>query len=125
MEYLNSLEARQDAVTREELRALLLLLAPFAPYIRRICGSMQRPKRSVHSQPWPAYDEAALRRETVTIVVLVNGRVRGQLEMPPEADEEAVAAAALASDRVSSAIGEATIRRRVYVPGRLLNIVVG
>ncbi|HEV8193852.1 MAG TPA: class I tRNA ligase family protein, partial [Ktedonobacterales bacterium] len=126
MEYLNSLEARPDAGTREELRALLLLLAPFAPYIaeelwERVSGSDE----SIHRQSWPTYDEAGLRRETVTIVVQVNGKVRGQLEMPREADESGVTAAALASERVRSAVGNATIRRTVYVPGRLINFVVG
>jgi leucyl-tRNA synthetase len=126
MEYLNSLEAHQDAVTREELRTLLVLLAPFAPYIteelwQRIAG----PGASVHRQSWPAYDEAALRRATVTVVVQVNGKVRGQLELPREADEAEVTAAALATERVRSAFGDAPIRRTVYVPGRLINIVVG
>jgi len=126
MEYLNSLEARQEPVTREELRALLVLLAPFAPYIteelwQRMGGSGE----SIHRQPWPAYDEAALRRDTVTIVVQVNGKVRGQVDLPPESGEEAVIAAALASERVRAAIGDAAVRRTVYVPGRLINIVVG
>ena len=108
------------------MRTLLLLLAPFAPYIAdELWQHVGSPKQSIHHQAWPVYDEAALRRATDTIVVQVNGKVRGQVEMSPEADEEAVAVAALASDRIRSAIGGAMIRRRVYVPGRLLNIVVG
>ena len=89
MEYLNGLEARQDARhARGDARA-----AGCCWHRSRRTSPMswwqhvnQDPNSSVHSQPWPAYDEAALRRETVTIVVQVNGKVRGQVEMPPEVE---------------------------------------
>lgn len=124
MEYLNGLEA-QATPTREELRALLTLLAPFAPFITEELWQRIGGQGSVHAQPWPEADPEALRTATMTLVVQVNGRVRDHIEAAAEASEEEIRGAALAAERARRAIGEAAVRRVLYVKGRLVNIVTG
>jgi leucyl-tRNA synthetase len=126
MEYVNGLEARKQP-SREELRALLKLLAPYAPFIteelwERIEGAGVA---SIHTQPWPKFDPSALVSETVTLVVQVNGRLRDRVTVASDATEEQIRAAAEAAPNARRAVGEASVRQVVIVPGRLVNIVTG
>jgi leucyl-tRNA synthetase len=122
MEYINALEG-QSSVSREELRTLLVLLAPFAPYIAEEMWERLGETGSVHQQPWPAYDEAALRREMMTLVAQVDGRLRDRIELPSDASAEEVRATVLASAKVQRAISGRVVRDVIYVPGRLANVV--
>jgi leucyl-tRNA synthetase len=131
MEYMNALDA-QPSVTREELRTLLVLLAPFAPYITEELWERMGEEGSVHAQPWPAFDPAALRRDVVTLVVQVDGRVRDRIAMPAEAGAAEARAAALSSTKVRQAMAGRALHDVVYVPGeqgakgtRLANVVTG
>ncbi len=126
MEYVNGLEARKQP-SREELRALVKLLAPYAPFIteelwERIEGASVA---SIHTQPWPSFDPNALVSETVTMVVQVNGRLRDRITVATNATDEQVRAAAAAAPNVRRAVGAASVRQVVIVPGRLVNIVTG
>jgi leucyl-tRNA synthetase len=126
MEYVNRLEARKQP-SREELRALLKLLAPYAPFIteelwERVEGAGAA---SIHTQPWPKFDPGALVSETVTLVVQVNGRLRDRVTVASDATEEQIRAAAGAAPNARRAVGEAAVRQVVIVPGRLVNIVTG
>ena len=124
MEYLNGLEARQQP-TREELRTLLKLLAPYAPFItEELWERLEGPNAaSIHVQPWPAFDAEALRTETVTLVAQVNGRLRDRITVAADASEAEIREAALAAPNSRRAIGEKAVRQAVIVPGRLVNIV--
>ncbi|HLZ24068.1 MAG TPA: class I tRNA ligase family protein [Ktedonobacterales bacterium] len=122
MKYLNALED-QPSITRDEVRAFVTMLAPFAPCIadelwERVGGS-----RSVHVQRWPVADLVAARGARVTVVVQVNGKVRDRIEVAADASEEEVKAAAVASDNVNRYISGSAVRQMIYVPGRLVNIV--
>jgi leucyl-tRNA synthetase len=124
MEYLNGLEARK-ATKREELRALLKLLAPYAPFItEELWEHMEGPGvASIHTQPWPDFDPEALRSETLTLVVQVNGRLRDRITVDSDASEAQIRAAAAAAPNAKRAIGGDPVRQVVVVPGRLVNIV--
>jgi leucyl-tRNA synthetase len=122
MEYVNTLED-QPATSRAELRALLVLLAPFAPFIAEELWHRMGEPGSVHRQPWPTYDEAALRRELITLVVQVDGRVRDRIEIAVDTSAEAARAEVLASEKVQRAIGARIVRDVIFVPGRLANVV--
>jgi len=122
MEYTNALTDKR-VVSRVEVRALLVLLAPFAPYVAEELWERLGEPYSVHRQPWPAYDLAALRRETITLVIQVDGRVRDRVELPADATAEEARAVALASEKARRAVGERRVRDVVYVPGRLANVV--
>jgi leucyl-tRNA synthetase len=133
MEYVNTLYSLKDAVTGQEgadaamaeaIDFLLLMLAPFAPHIAEELWHAVGHGESVHSQPWPKYDPAALEVRSVEIAVQVNGKVRDRISVPVDVTEDAALDAAMASPRVSAAIGAASVKKTILVPGKLLNIVV-
>ncbi|HYU15464.1 MAG TPA: hypothetical protein VEL05_05315, partial [Candidatus Acidoferrum sp.] len=74
-------------------------------------------------EPWPAYDERALAVDTITIAVQVNGKTRGTIEVPTEVSDRAAIAAAKADPKIARHLEGKTIRREIYVPGRLVNLV--
>jgi leucyl-tRNA synthetase len=73
--------------------------------------------------PWPEVDEAALTRDSIELVVQVNGKVRAKMSLPADADREAAEAAALAQDNVQRFLEGVTVRKVIVVPGKLVNIV--
>ena len=131
MEYVNTLykikaddgfaagEAWLDALTR-----LLQLVAPFAPHAADELWTQMNHKGSVHVSAWPKWDDALLVQDTVTIAVQINGKVRTEITVPASADEAAVKVAAFAEKRVIEYVGDSEPKRVIYVPGRLINIVV-
>ena len=106
------------------VETLILLTAPFAPHVAEELWERRGKPYSVHLQAWPTFNESLAEAETVEIAVQVNGRVRDRLTLPAGAGEEEALALALASERVRNHVGEGTPRRVVYVPGKLLNVVV-
>ncbi|MGH2536406.1 MAG: leucine--tRNA ligase [Candidatus Promineifilaceae bacterium] len=108
----------------EAIEALLLLLAPLAPHISEELWQRRGRPYSIHRQPWPAWDEAIAREETITLVVQVNGKVRERIEVPADASEEALQEAALNSQRVREWLDGRRPRKVVVVPRKLINLVV-
>lgn len=126
MEWLNYLSAKTKA-SKEEYKNLLLLLAPFAPHITEELWSFDfaqdKDKWSIHQQSWPKFEEKYLVVGEVTIVVQVNGKVRENFKMTKGVSENEVAEIAKSSQKVKKFLtGE--IVRTVFIPDRLLNIVV-
>jgi leucyl-tRNA synthetase len=78
---------------------------------------------SIHHAAWPPFDEEALRQEFMTIVVQVNGRVRDQLEVSSDASEEEIRQRALAAEKVQRFVAGQAVRKVIYVPGKLVNVV--
>jgi leucyl-tRNA synthetase len=109
----------------EAIEALLLMLAPLAPHITEELWERTRRPYSVHKQSWPEWDEELAREAETTLVVQVNGRVRERLQVAAGIDEARAKELALASETVKKHIEGAEIRRVIYVPGKLLNIVAG
>ncbi len=131
MELTNSLaRLRDEGAVHEEswhgaLRLFALMLAPICPHIAEELWERLGQPYSVHEQAWPAVDDSLTARETVELVVQVNGRLRDRLQVAPDADEAEVRALAEASERVAAALGGKEPRRVIYVPGRLMNLVAG
>ena len=113
-----------EATWARSVETLILLTAPLAPHIAEELWERRGKPYSVHQQAWPEFDESLVVEETVEIVVQVNGRVRDRLTLPAGAGEEDALAAALASERVQGWVEGKEPRRVIYVPGKLLNIVV-
>jgi leucyl-tRNA synthetase len=116
-------DADSTAAFVEGLRTVLFLLAPFAPHIteelwQQIGGSV-----SIHLQPWPEYDEAALSQELMTIVIQVNGKWRGIVQAPPGTRENDVFELAKKLEPVVAQLKDKTVRKLVFVKGKLLNVV--
>ncbi len=107
----------------EALHVLLLLLAPFAPHIAEELWERTGHSGSIHAEPWPAYDEAALYRALLQIVIQVNGKYRGVIVAPPGFDEQAAFEMAKQVETVAAQLKGKTVRKLIYVKDKLLNIV--
>ena len=122
MEYTRTLE-NAETTTRAEAQTLLQLLAPFAPYVTEELWERIGGAGSIHAQPWPEFDSAALAQATLEILVQVDGRLRDHVRIPSDGDEATARDTALASEKVQRAMAGSPAIGVKYVPGRLINIV--
>ncbi|MFZ2488808.1 MAG: leucine--tRNA ligase [Anaerolineae bacterium] len=109
----------------EAVDSLLLMLAPIAPHISEELWQRRHPGASVHVQHWPAWDADLAKEDAVTLVVQVNGKVRGKIEAPAGVDEATARELALADVNVQRHIEGKTVRKVIFAGGTLVNIVVG
>jgi leucyl-tRNA synthetase len=128
-EFANAIEAATGAPPasrREACEALVRLMAPATPHLAEELWALLRPSETalVAELAWLDPEPELLKAATLTIAVQVLGRLRGTIEVAAEADEATVFAAALAEENVARAIGGQPIRKRIYVPGRIVNFVV-
>jgi leucyl-tRNA synthetase len=131
MELVNSIssfEAKKNPscapVLKEAVESVVLLLAPFVPHIAEELWEGLGHGGGIESASWPVYDAEAVVEDELTIVVQVNGKLRGKVTVAAVATEEQVRAAALADEKVLAHLEGKTVRKIVHVPGKLLNIVV-
>ena len=108
----------------ETKRVMVLLLAPFAPYLAHEMWELLGEKGSLLKAPWPKYDVALAKEEELEIPVQVNGKLRGRVVVPADASEEFVLERALADEKVQSFIAGKQIVKKIFVPGKLVNFVV-
>ena len=108
----------------EVQRSLVLLLAPFAPYLAHELWEMLSEKGSLLKAPWPKYDAALAKEEEIEIPVQINGKLRSRVIVPADSAEDFVLERALADEKVQAYIAGKQIVKKLYVPGRLVNIVV-
>ncbi len=123
MEFVNA-ATKWQTCPRQILEPFALLLAPYAPHIAEELWNRLGHAATLAYEPWPKFEEKYLVQSEVSIAVQVNGKLRGTVSTPADADEEATVAAALASDGISKWVDGMTVKRRIFVPGRLLNFVV-
>ncbi|MCF8011204.1 MAG: leucine--tRNA ligase [Clostridiales bacterium] len=132
MELVNSLNQFKDlpesdrdhAVLREGVETVLLLLAPFAPHITEELWKYIGYDESIHRQPWPDYDQAAIVEEEVTVVVQINGKVREKMLVPVDTSQEALKEKALELPKIKELTEGKNIAKLIAVPKKLVNIVV-
>ncbi|AXY40778.1 leucine--tRNA ligase [Halomonas sp. JS92-SW72] len=113
------------AVAREAVEACVLLLAPIVPHACHALWAELGHAEPIIDATWPRVDESALARDTIELVVQVNGKLRARIEVPASADKAAVEAEAFAAENVQRHTEGKTIRKVIVVPGKLVNIVVG
>ena len=111
------------ALVQEGLETVTLLLAPITPHISHELWNRLGHADPVIDASWPVLDESALVQDSLTLVIQVNGKLRGQIEMPAAATREEVEAAARANENVLRFVDGLTIRKVIVVPGKLVNIV--
>ena len=133
MELVNVLYGAEDAIARnavskpflaEVQRDLVLLLAPFAPYLAHELWEMLGQKENLFKAPWPQYDAALAKEDELEIPVQINGKLRGKIVVSADASEEHILERALAEEKVQAAIAGKQIVKKIYVSGKLLNLVV-
>ncbi len=113
------------AAVREALKTALLVLSPIAPHVTQALWQDLGESSLLVACRWPAVDDAALVQDSVELVVQVNGKVRGRLQVAQDADEAELRELALANDNVVRFVAGKTVRKVITVPGKLINIVVG
>ncbi|MFW6057407.1 MAG: leucine--tRNA ligase, partial [Persicimonas sp.] len=124
MEFVNFLY-KQDDVSKQTLETLTIMLAPYAPHTAEELWERLGHEPSVANADWPTFDEELTKEDTVEVAVQVMGKVRGTIDVPIDADEDTAVAAARAEENVERYIEGKTIRKVIWVPGRILNFVVG
>ncbi|MEC9441865.1 MAG: leucine--tRNA ligase [Myxococcota bacterium] len=124
MEYMNFLY-KEDGVPRDAVLPLFILLSPYAPHVAEELWHRFGQEGSVAHASWPAFNEEYLKEDTIEIAVQIMGKVRGTIEIAPDADEDTAVAAARAQESIESHIEGKTIRRVIYKAGKILNFVVG
>jgi leucyl-tRNA synthetase len=134
MELVNELYAYEEklapgktqsssALLEEVQRNLVLLLAPFAPYLAHELWEMLGEKANLLKAPWPKYDAELAKEEELEIPIQINGKLRGRIKVPADTSEGFVIERALADEKVRAAIAGKKIMKKIYVPAKLVNIV--
>jgi leucyl-tRNA synthetase len=131
MEMVNALYQYRDqnvvlnsAVVAESLNVLPLLLAPFAPHLAEELWYQLGRTESVHSQAWPVYDEGMIVQDEVEIVVQVNGKVRDRVKVPVGASEDQTRSVVMDQKKVKPYVEGKDIVKVIFVPEKLMNLVV-
>ena len=112
------------SITRKEFRDLLILLYPFAPHVSEELYQVIGCEGVLSEQEWVTYDEALCVDDTIEIVVQINGKVKAKLEIPADAEKDAVLAQAAAEPKIAEATAGKNIIKQIYVPKKLVNFVV-
>jgi leucyl-tRNA synthetase len=105
-------------------RNLALLLAPFAPYLAHELWEVLGEKENLLKAAWPNYDPALVKEEEIEMPVQINGKVRSHLVVPADVTQEVVLERALADEKIRSLTAGKQIVKKIFVPGKLVNIVV-
>jgi leucyl-tRNA synthetase len=123
MEFINAV-TKAEAVNFIDMETFLLVLAPFAPHLAEELWERLGHQQTLAYEPWPSYDPALLVESTMMIPVQVNGKLRDTVEVPTDADQATILAAAKASEKVQRQIEGKTLVKEIYVPGKMVNLVV-
>ena len=121
---LTSSDCSDSPVYREGIETLVLLLAPFAPHIAEELWQSIGKTASVHLQPWPEVDPAALVADEITLVIQIMGKTRGTIQVPATADKAALEQHARESEVAQRYLQGKEIKKTIVVPGKLVNFVV-
>ncbi len=124
MSLINEINAK-GSVTRKELEIFTVLLNPFAPHVTEEVWEKQNlGSGMVNESSWPEYDESKCVENTVEIVVQINGRVKIKMNIPVDIQKEAVLEMAKSDEKIIPLIKDKNIVKEIYVPKKLVNIVV-
>ncbi len=117
--------AEKGSINKAELSVFTMLLNPFAPHVtEEVWSEMKLGEGMVTEQPWPKYDESKCKDDVIEIVVQVNGKVRTRLSVAADIQKDDAIALAKAEDRIAAEINSKNVVKEIYVPGKLVNIVV-
>jgi leucyl-tRNA synthetase len=121
---LNVFTENPESVTEKDFETFLTLLAPMAPFITEELWEIIGKKPSVHKAKWPDYDKKALKQDSFTLVIQVNGKVRQTLKAARGLSEKDALEIALADEKIKSLVEGSQIKKTFFVPERLINIVI-
>jgi leucyl-tRNA synthetase len=113
------------AVPADAIRSLALILSPFAPHLGEEIWQRLGHAKSLAHEPWPEFDPALVKDDVLEIGVQVNGKTRGTITIAVDADEATARAAAMAEERVRTHVEGKTVKKFIYVKGKIVNFIVG
>ena len=120
-----AIDEQDRAVVQHALEAAVVLLSPITPHISHVLWQHLGHDKFLHAIAWPTLDESALVRDVVTVVVQVNGKLRARIDVAADSSEDAVKQLATQEEAVQRQLEGKSIRKVIYVPGKLLNLVIG
>lgn len=123
MEWLNYLNTKKS-VSKQEIEVYLKLLAPFAPFITEEIWSGMGNTESIHTQNWPEFDDSLIAEDEITLIVQINGKVRDRVGLPINTDQDKALEASLKLSNVKRYIGNRKDYRIIFVPNKLINLVL-
>ena len=123
MVFVNEMN-QQEVRPRAVLETFALLLAPYAPHLAEELWSRFGHEDTLAYAAWPQVDPQYLVADTVTVVVQVNGKLRDQIEVPADADKDVVLAQARGAEKIATWLDGKQVVKEIYVPGKLVNLVV-
>jgi len=116
--------AERKAAVSEALSIMIRVLAPFAPHISHSLWNSLGEDTELLDATWPEVDPSALKSDTIRLVVQINGKLRGQIDIVANANDKEIQDAVLSENWISDHVGTGTIKKFIIVPGRLVNVVV-
>ncbi len=124
MIFIGEVEKNEYQINREDFSKFLQLLAPFAPHITEELWHILGNKQSIHLNKWPEAKKLKERLTMITVVVQINGKLRGEVMVPNDSMQETIVGAVMLDDRLRSYLEEGELVRTVYIPTKLINFVV-
>ena len=123
MEFVNFF-TKEEVRPRSAMQRFVLLLSPYAPHLCEELWQLLGHAETLAYEPWPEFDEALIREDTIEVPVQVNGKVRAKVSVPAESDRAMLEQSARANDRIAELLADKQVLKVVVVPGRLVNFVV-
>ena len=124
MEFVNLAWDNKEELGKEAIEKLLILFSPFAPHISEELWHKLGHKESICKEKWPKYDAKLVKDETITLIVQINGRVRDKVEVGADISEEEAKELAISQEKIKNWIEGKEIKKVIFVPGKLINIVI-
>lgn len=123
MEFVNFF-GRQSVRPKSAMKTFALLLSPFAPHISEELWSILGGTKTLAYEPWPKWDEGALKENVVTIPIQINGKVRGKIQISADADSAETEKTALNDTKIAALLEGKTVVKKIVILGKMVNIVV-
>lgn len=124
MEFINFAFKNKKDIGRDVIERMLILLAPFSPHLTEELWHLLGYKSSIHQQIWPKYDKKLVKEETITLVIQINGKVRDKIKVENDISEEKAKELALSQEKVKKWLEGKEIKKVIFVPRKLINIVI-
>lgn len=124
MEFTNFASENKKEIGKDILERLIVLFTPFAPHITEELWHFLGKKDSINNQPWPEYNPEMLKEEIVTLIIQINGKIRDKIEVEADISEEKARELAISREKIQKWIKGKEIKKVIFVPGKLINIVI-
>ncbi len=124
MEFINLTQKHKEEVGKEVIERFLILLSPFAPHLTEELWQRLGRKSSITLEKWPEPNPEFLKEETITLIIQVNGKVRDKIKVKADISEKEAKELAISQEKIKNWIGDKEIKKVVFIPGKLINIVI-